>query len=76
MKSAVYFIDLRATAGKSFVEKLGRLVDAAGLSDTIKTGDLTAVKLHFGELGNTAASIGTPPPSTPPTLLRSRRIPT
>ena len=54
MKSAVYFIDLRATTGKSFVEKLGKLVDVAGLSDTIKKRDLVAVKLHFGELGNTA----------------------
>lgn len=54
MKSAVYFIDLRATAGKSFVDKLGRLVETAGLSDTIKKRDLVAVKLHFGERGNTA----------------------
>ena len=54
MKSKVYFINLRATAKESLVEKLGRLIDTAGLEDTIKPRDLVAVKLHFGEAGNTA----------------------
>ena len=54
MKSKVYFIDLRATPKENLVGKLGRLVDIAGLSETIKERELVAVKLHFGELGNTA----------------------
>jgi uncharacterized Fe-S center protein len=54
MKSNVYFIDLRATAKENLVSKLARLLDTAGLSETIKERDLVAVKLHFGELGNTA----------------------
>ena len=54
MKSTVYFIDLRASTKESFVAKLGRLMDTAGLSQTVKERDLVAVKLHFGELGNTA----------------------
>jgi uncharacterized Fe-S center protein len=54
MKSKVYFIDLRATPKENLVGKVGRLVDTAGLSETVKKRDLVAVKLHFGELGNTA----------------------
>ena len=54
MKSNVYFIDLRATHKENFVAKLERLIDTAGLAETIKKRDLVAVKLHFGELGNTA----------------------
>ena len=54
MKSNVYFIDLRATHKENFVGKLERLVDTAGLSETVKKRDLVAVKLHFGEFGNTA----------------------
>ncbi len=51
MRSTVYFADLRATTKVSFVDKIGRLVDTAGLSDCLKKRNLVAVKLHFGELG-------------------------
>ncbi|MFC1811102.1 DUF362 domain-containing protein [Thermodesulfobacteriota bacterium] len=54
MKSKVYFIDLRATMKESLVAKLGRLIETAGLSEAVKERDLVAVKLHFGEMGNTA----------------------
>jgi len=54
MKSIVYSIDLRATIKENFLAKLGRLIQTAGLSETVKKRDLVAVKLHFGELGNTA----------------------
>jgi hypothetical protein len=54
MKSNVYFIDLRATHKENLVTKLERLIHTAGLSETIKERDLVAVKLHFGEFGNTA----------------------
>jgi len=54
MKSNVYFIDLRATPKENFVAKLARLMNTAGLSEKIKERDLVAVKLHFGEMGNTA----------------------
>ncbi len=54
MKSTVYFIDLRATYKENFLQKLNRLADAAGISNVVKQRDLVAVKLHFGELGNTA----------------------
>jgi len=54
MKSKVYFIDLRATMKENLVAKLGRLIETAGLSEAVKERDLVAVKLHFGEMGNTA----------------------
>ncbi|MFC1856553.1 DUF362 domain-containing protein [Thermodesulfobacteriota bacterium] len=54
MASDVYFIDLRATHKENFIAKLGRLLETAGLFKVIKTRDLVALKLHFGELGNTA----------------------
>ncbi|MBU1172606.1 MAG: DUF362 domain-containing protein [Proteobacteria bacterium] len=54
MSSIVYFTDFRASYQESLTAKLGRLVKTAGISDVIGKRDLTAVKLHFGEKGNTA----------------------
>ena len=54
MTSNVYFIDMRATMKESFITKIGRLMEAAGITDAITERDLTAVKIHFGELGNAA----------------------
>ena len=54
MSSKVYFIDLRATLKENFSAKLVRLVETAGLKAAVAERDLVALKLHFGELGNTA----------------------
>jgi uncharacterized Fe-S center protein len=54
MRSKVYFIDLRATLKENFSAKLVRLVETAGLKEVVAERDLVALKLHFGELGNTA----------------------
>lgn len=54
MASEVFLIDFRATYKENFISKLDRLINAAGLSNRIKKRDLVAVKIHFGELGNTA----------------------
>ena len=54
MKSKVYFIDMRATMKENFIAKIGRLMDTAGVAGAINERDLTAVKLHFGEMGNAA----------------------
>ncbi len=54
MASPVYFINFRATYKKNFISRLHDLLIAAGINDRIQKRDLTAVKLHFGELGNTA----------------------
>lgn len=53
MASKVYFTDFRAKGYKqSKVQKIQRLFEAAGFASLITPGALTAVKLHFGEMGN------------------------
>lgn len=54
MASSVYFIDLRTGHNRSLLDKIRTLVEATGLKKAIKRRGLTAVKLHFGERGNTA----------------------
>ncbi len=54
MKSQVYFIDFRATFKENFLKKMDRLMKQAGMENCISKRDLVAVKLHFGETGNTA----------------------
>ena len=54
MKSPVYFADLRAKPGGNLVDKVTHLLNAVNLSERIKERALVAVKLHFGEMGNTA----------------------
>ncbi len=53
MKSEVYFADLKA-GGKTILDKLNLLLDRADLKGKIREKDLVAIKLHFGERGNTA----------------------
>jgi len=52
--SKVYFSDLRASARENLLSKLVRLVDCCGLEDIITPRSLVALKMHFGEKGNTA----------------------
>ena len=52
--SKVYFMDMRAGFKNSLLDKLKRLMEAAGIHEVISERDLVAVKLHFGEKGNTA----------------------
>jgi uncharacterized protein len=53
MKSMVFFANLRAFSDQeSTTAKVLRLFDRAGFSDIINSGDMTAIKLHFGERGN------------------------
>lgn len=54
MTNTVHFMDFRANPKENLYAKLGRLVDAAGIADVFSQRDLVAVKLHFGEMGNTA----------------------
>ena len=54
MKSNVYFMDLRSSYTNNLLKKLSRLLEAAELGERIKERNLVAVKLHFGERGNTA----------------------
>ncbi len=54
MESTVYFMDMRTTPRENLFAKLERLLDATGLKEIFSERDLVAVKLHFGETGNTA----------------------
>ncbi len=53
-RSQVFFIDLRANDRWNLFKKLDLLVREAGLDKHIPRDGLTAVKIHFGERGNTA----------------------
>lgn len=52
--SEVYRVDTRCKPHRGMVEKLGELADRVGLGEMVASGDLVAVKTHFGERGNTA----------------------
>ncbi len=54
MKAKVYFTDFRANSRENLPAKLARLLKTAGMQDILAKDDLTGVKLHFGEMGNTA----------------------
>jgi uncharacterized Fe-S center protein len=54
MQSTVWHADLSAGPGRSLLDKTANLLQAAGISRKIGKGALTAVKLHFGETGNTS----------------------
>ena len=54
MSSKVYAMDLRASMKENLYVKLDRLLDGAGIEEAIKERHLVAIKLHFGEKGNTA----------------------
>ena len=53
MSSKVYFTDMRATQKQNLIDKVGKLFNEAGLNRIVSPGDLVAIKLHFGEKGNT-----------------------
>lgn len=50
----VYFSDMRAGTRENLFDKIARLMHSCGLKERVAPGDLTAVKLHFGERGNHA----------------------
>jgi uncharacterized Fe-S center protein len=54
MRSAVFFADLKVGFRKTLFDKLETLLDHADLTGKIREKDLVAIKLHFGEKGNTA----------------------
>jgi len=54
MPSTVYFSDMRAGHKENLFAKIGKLMILAGARERIATGDLVAVKVHFGERGNHA----------------------
>ncbi|HDZ91139.1 MAG TPA: DUF362 domain-containing protein [Deltaproteobacteria bacterium] len=53
-QARVYFSDLRTSAKENLPSKLKRLMQEAGVEEVVAPRNLAAVKLHFGERGNTA----------------------
>lgn len=53
-QTKVYFSDLRAPVGTNLLEKLRKLVLAAGMNTIDMEKKMVAIKLHFGEPGNLA----------------------
>lgn len=54
-KAKVYFTDFRTELQTSLTDKLKRLCKVAGMTKEIDfSGKFTAIKMHFGELGNMA----------------------
>jgi hypothetical protein len=54
MSSIVHCADLRAGPRENLHDKLERLLEETGLAGIVSPGDLTAIKLHFGERGGHA----------------------
>ena len=54
MSSKVYFTDLRTSVRQNLMAKLTKLMDRAGIKDIVSPRKLVALKLHFGEKGNSA----------------------
>jgi len=53
MNSKVYFAGIRARCIKDNKQnRIISLFDAAGFDEVVQRGDLTAIKIHFGEKGN------------------------
>jgi len=53
--SEVYFANMRSNSRESsLLNKVNKLFKKAGFDKIINEGDLVAIKLHFGEKGNTA----------------------
>ena len=54
MPSPVFFADLRANYRQSFVNKIDALIKEVKMPERVGPKGLCALKIHFGELGNTA----------------------
>jgi uncharacterized Fe-S center protein len=54
MAHPVYFLDLKASPKENRLDRLGRLLDQVPFSKPLQKNNLVAVKIHFGEKGNTA----------------------
>jgi uncharacterized Fe-S center protein len=54
MPSRVYFWNLRASLKAPYPERIKKLLKRTGFTDAIDGGELTAVKIHFGERGVTS----------------------
>ena len=53
-KSKVFFCDMHATPDMNLLDKLRKLILAAGIEGIDFREKFTAIKIHFGEPGNLA----------------------
>ncbi|MEG0496290.1 MAG: 4Fe-4S ferredoxin, partial [Eubacterium sp.] len=53
-KAKVYFTNFRVGPKTTILQKLRKLVIAAGMTDIDFENKFTAIKIHFGEPGNVA----------------------
>ena len=53
MSAEVYFVNMRAKHGNSLLQKVEKLFFAARMDECVTPNDLVALKVHFGEKGNT-----------------------
>ena len=57
-KAKVYFSDMRTRyGGLSLPQKLGKLIEAAGIGDIDFQNKFAAIKIHFGEPGTRRTSV-------------------
>jgi len=54
MKSDVFFSDLKGLSEEMILKSVDLLLERVGVREKIREKDLVAIKLHFGEKGNTA----------------------
>ena len=54
MKNKVFFANMRTSSKNNFFDKLDLLLEGVKIKTRIKKNSLIAIKLHFGERGNTA----------------------
>ena len=54
MSSVVYFSSMKSNNHKSPLNKIKKLANRAGITDLYEKDEIVALKVHFGELGNTA----------------------
>lgn len=54
MIADVYFINTRTTVRRNMIDKLKSLLKRIDFQSIIRKGDIYAIKMHFGESGNTA----------------------
>lgn len=54
MASKVYFTDMRTKPGNNMLDKLGRVMEKAGIGEIDLKDKMVALKIHFGEPGNLA----------------------
>jgi len=53
MASKVYFVDAERDERGAPPEKFRKLLQESGIADIIEPEDIVAIKMHFGEVGNT-----------------------